>query len=81
MVLNLCVAKVVLSRVISGGSSLSWESERGCRLLYFGMYIFLGGVLEGRYECNSIDLLDALLLAVLWRQRDETGLRIVVLSL
>lgn len=57
VVLNLCVAKVFLGRVISGGSSLSWESMRGCRLLYFWMYIFLGSVSEGRYKCNSIDVL------------------------
>lgn len=81
VVLNLYVAKVVLGRVISGGSSLSWESTRGCRLLYFWMYIFLGSVPEGRYKCNSIDVLNAVLLAALWRQRGETGLRIVVLSL
>lgn len=47
----------------------------------FWVYIFLRGVLEGRYKCNSIDVLDAVLLAGLWRQRGETGLRIVVLSL
>lgn len=33
VVLDLYVAEVVLCRVISGGSSLSWESKRGCRLL------------------------------------------------
>lgn len=42
MVLNLYVAKVILSRVILGGSLLSWESRRGCRLLYFGCTSFWG---------------------------------------
>lgn len=42
MILNLYIAKVVLSRVILGGSLLSWESRRGCRLLHFGCTSFWG---------------------------------------
>ena len=80
MVLNLYIAKLALSRVISGGNLLSGRA-RGRRLLYFWMYIFPGGCTKGRYRCNNIDVLDAVLLAGLWRQRGETGLRIVILSL
>jgi len=45
-VLNLYVAKVALSRVTSGGSSRSWESKRGCGLLYRAA-VFLNVRLSG----------------------------------
>lgn len=79
-VLNLYVATVVLSRVISGGSLLAGRARWGAGCCVFGC-TSLRDVPEGRYKCNSIVILDAVILAGLWRQRGETGLRIVVWAL
>lgn len=79
MVLYLYVAEVVLSRVILGGSLVAGRARGGgAGCCIFGCTSFWGVVLEGRFKCNSIDVLDAVMLAGLWRQRGETGLRIVV---
>lgn len=79
MVLYLYVAEVVLSRVILGGSLVAGRARGGgAGCCIFGCTSSWGVVLEGRFKCNSIDVLDAVMLAGLWRQRGETGLRIVV---
>lgn len=56
------------------GEAHQLGEQEGEQLLWFWIYIFLGRV----YQRGDIDVFDGVMLAELWRQRGETGFRIVV---